>query len=79
MLGPRFYAAEVCLALKWFHDNNLLYRGLSLDDILLGLDGHVKLVDFVVSKVNMSPESKTRSFCGAATFMAPEVRAKPHG
>jgi serine/threonine protein kinase len=69
----RFYAAEVCLALKWFHDMNLLYRSLSLYEILLGLDGHIKLVDFVVSKVDISPESKTKTFCGSAEFMPPGV------
>jgi serine/threonine protein kinase len=71
----RFYAAEVCLALKWFHDMNLLYRNLSLYDILLGLDGHIKLVDFIVSKVDIHPESKTKTFCGSSEFMAPEVSA----
>ena len=52
---------------------NLLYRSLSLYHILLGLDGHIKLVDFGVSKIGFHPESKTKSFCGASEFMAPEV------
>lgn len=52
---------------------NLLYRSLSLSDILLGLDGHIKLVDFVVSKVDIRPESRTNTFCGSSEFMAPEV------
>ena len=72
-MRSRFYAAEVCLALKWFHDVNLLYRSLSLYDILLGLDGHIKLVDFVVSKVDIRPECKTKTFCGASEFMPLEV------
>jgi serine/threonine protein kinase len=69
----RFYTAELCLALKWFHDKNLLYRNLNLHDILLGIDGHIKLVDFVVSKIDIRPESTTKTFCGGAEFMAPEV------
>jgi len=52
---------------------NLLYRSLSLDHILLGLDGHIKLVDFSVSKIDLPPEGKTNSFCGTAEFMPPEV------
>lgn len=74
----RFYAAEVCLALKWFHDTGLLYRNLCLNDILLGLDGHIKLVDFIVSKIGLQPESKTKSFCGSSEFMAPEVSVTGH-
>ncbi|KAF2666433.1 kinase-like protein [Microthyrium microscopicum] len=69
----RFYAGEVCLALKWFHEQNVLYRNLCLDDILLATDGHIKLVDFVVSKVNLDHEAGTKTFCGSAEFMAPEV------
>jgi serine/threonine protein kinase len=54
---------------------NLLYRSLSLYHILLGLDGHIKLVDFGVSKLDIRPESKTKSFCGTSEFMPPEVSA----
>lgn len=52
---------------------NILYRSLSLDDILIGVDGHIKLVDFVVSKVGVDAENRTKTFCGSAEFMAPEV------
>jgi serine/threonine protein kinase len=72
-LRCRFYAAEISLALKWIHDKNLLYRNLSLCDILLALDGHIKLIDFVVSKVDIPPGNRTSSFCGSLEFMAPEV------
>lgn len=71
----RFYAAEACVALRWFHDMNLLYRSLSLYHMLLGLDGHIKLVDFSVSKIDIRLGSKTKSFCGTSEFMAPEVSA----
>jgi classical protein kinase C len=63
----------VTLALKWFHDRDILYRNLSLDDILVGVDGHIKVIDFVVSKSGVSPENRTSTFCGSAEFMAPEV------
>lgn len=52
---------------------NILYRSLSLDDILIGVDGHIKLVDFVVSKVGVDAENWTKTFCGSSEFMAPEV------
>ncbi|KAG8926752.1 Serine/threonine kinase [Tulasnella sp. 419] len=69
----KFYAAEVLLALEYFHANGIIYRDLKLDNILLTLDGHVKVADYGLCKEEMWYGSTTSTFCGTPEFMAPEI------
>ncbi|KAJ3030437.1 UNVERIFIED_CONTAM: Serine/threonine kinase [Siphonaria sp. JEL0065] len=69
----KFYACEVLLALEFFHQNNIIYRDLKLDNILMCPDGHIKVTDYGICKENMPYGMVTRTYCGTPDYMAPEI------
>lgn len=71
-----FYFAEICLGMKNLHDNNIIYRDIKPENILIDFDGHVRIADFGLSKPGMVEEEIAYSFCGSPEYMAPEMLLK---
>ena len=45
-----FYASEIVCALDYLHTQNVVYRDLKPENLLLDRDGHLKITDFGFAK-----------------------------
>lgn len=68
----KFYFAEILLGLEYIHAQNVLYRDLKPENIFIDIDGHIKLADFGLSKVQV-PNVLNQTYCGSAEYMSPEM------
>uniref|UniRef100_A0A8C1W1G3 non-specific serine/threonine protein kinase n=1 Tax=Cyprinus carpio TaxID=7962 RepID=A0A8C1W1G3_CYPCA len=60
-------------ALQYLHSMKIIHRDLKAGNILLTLDGDIRLADFGVSAKNTKTLQRRDSFIGTPYWMAPEV------
>lgn len=47
----RFYFAEILLGIEHLHSRDIVYRDIKPENILLDVDGHIRIADFGLSKI----------------------------
>lgn len=72
-------AYDLCMALKYLHDNNIVYRDLKPDNIGFDVRGDVKIFDFGLAKEMRTEDLVSDDLyemsgnTGSLRYMAPEV------
>lgn len=73
----KFYAAHIVLGFECMHNKNYVYRDLKPENLLLGVDGYLKITDFGFAK---KIRGRCWTLCGTPEYLAPEIVSnKGHG
>jgi len=75
-----YIAREVLNALSYLHSNDLIHRDLKSLNIMMTINGGIKLIDFgLCADVSSSPNKTRKEMVGSPLWIAPEmIRGEEH-
>jgi serine/threonine protein kinase len=60
------------MAVGYLHSKSIMHRDLKLENILVGEDGYLKIIDYGLAKL-LNGTQLAKTFCGTPEYLAPEM------
>jgi serine/threonine protein kinase len=54
------------------HKKGIIHRDLKLENILVDMDGYLKIIDFGLAKM-LDGGGMSKTYCGTPEYLAPEM------
>ena len=64
---------QICKGLKEIHDNKIIHRDLTPDNIFIDKNNKIKIRDFGISKITRTSNNYTKTQIGKFHYLAPEI------
>ena len=75
----KFYAVQVQLGLIHLHERKIIYRDQKPENVMIGADGYLKIIDFGLSKMQDDMHDKSKTVAGTNEYLPPEcVKRQPY-
>lgn len=65
----RLYIAQIMIAIEYLHSEQILYRGIKPENVLIDENGYIRLCDFGTMKIGL----QSRTWKGTAYYQPPEM------
>lgn len=66
------YTYQLCCVLDFLHSHNIIHRDISPKNIIISIDGYLKLIDFDISRRKKENKSQDTTILGTVGYAAPE-------